>query len=277
MSVRLRDVLASLTSLLAKAGIDTAPRDARAILAHSLGQPPDRLTLMLDEPVDQSVKSRTDALVARRLAREPLSHLTGYRAFYEHVFQVSPAVLDPRPETECLVRAALEHPFDHVLDLGTGSGCILLSLLAARPASSGVGTDVSPQALEVAAANASALGIEPRAMFLLSDWFETVEGRFDLIVSNPPYIAEDEMAALAPELSYEPRGALTDERDGLSAYRAILPQARAFLAPGGRVMVEVGWKQGPSVCRMFHEAGYQHIRMRPDLDGRDRIVEGSFG
>ncbi|MEM6480626.1 MAG: peptide chain release factor N(5)-glutamine methyltransferase [Pseudomonadota bacterium] len=276
MTPRLRDVLAHLTSLLTQAGIETAARDARAIVGAVLRIPTDRLTLMLDEPVDQTSRVRAEVLANRRQAREPLSHLTGSRLFYNHSFSVSPAVLDPRPETECLVRAALERPFRHLLDLGTGSGCILLSLLAARPGSSGIGTDLSPEALEVAATNAAMLGIEPRAMFLQSDWFAEVEGRFDLIVSNPPYIAAKEMDALEPELEYEPRLALTDGEDGLSAYRAIIPQARGFLLSQGRLMVEVGWQQGPCVARMFEDAGYRRVHIRSDLDGRDRIVEASL-
>lgn len=273
MTLRLRDVLAHLTSVLTQAGIETAARDARAIVGAVLRIPTDRLTLMLDEPVDQSARARAEALATRRRAREPLSHLTGSRFFYNHAFAVSAAVLDPRPETECLVRAALERPFSHLLDLGTGSGCILLSLLAERPDASGIGTDLSAEALDVAATNAAKLGIEPRAMLLQSDWFAQVEGRFDLIVSNPPYISAEEINGLAPELGYEPRLALTDEGDGLSAYRAIIPQARAFLAPQGCVMVEVGWQQGSGVAGMFEEAGYRRVRIRPDLDGRDRIVE----
>lgn len=277
MSARLRDVLASITSRLTEAGIDTAPRDARALLAHVLDQPSDRLTLMLEAPVDPDRRARAEALAARRQAREPLAHLIGTRAFYEHVFRVSAAVLDPRPETECLVRAGLEQPFAQVLDLGTGSGCILLSLLAARPAASGIGTDLSQAALEVAAGNATALGIDPRAMFLHSEWFSAVEGRFDLIVSNPPYIATEEMAALAPELSYEPRLALTDEADGLSAYRVIVPAARAYLKPGGRLIVEIGWQQGAAVAQMCRDAGYSPVRIRPDLEGRDRLIDATFG
>lgn len=277
MTTRLRDVLTKMTSLLAQAGIDTPARDARALMARAVNQPADRLTLMLDDPIDLASQHKAEALVARRSAREPLSHIIGTQQFFEHVFHVSPAVLDPRPETECLVRAALEEAFTHILDLGTGSGCILLSLLAARPASSGIGTDVSFDALNVAMSNAAAIGIEQRAMFLQSDWFSAVTGRFDLIVSNPPYIAKHEMTDLAPELAYEPRLALTDDADGLSAYRQIVPQAKSFLQPGGRVMLEVGWQQGQPVAQMFQEAGYSRVRIRPDLDGRDRVVEGALG
>lgn len=277
MTARLRDVLTHVTNLLAEAGIDTAARDARALAAFALGQPTERMTLLLDEHIDKDTQERIEILAARRKAREPLSHIIGTRPFYEHTFRVSPAVLDPRPETECLIRAALEKPFIHMLDLGTGSGCILLSLLAASPTASGIGTDLSPEALDVAATNATALGIDPRAMFLQSDWFGAVDGSFDLIVSNPPYIAAQEMPLLAPELSYEPRLALTDEKDGLSAYRMIIPQAKKFLTPGGRVMLEIGWQQGQTVEQMFQEAGYTNVRIVPDLDGRDRIVEGTCG
>ncbi|MEM9843511.1 MAG: peptide chain release factor N(5)-glutamine methyltransferase [Pseudomonadota bacterium] len=277
MTTRLRDVLTKMTCLLAQAGIDTPARDARALMARAVDKPADRLTLMLDDPIDLAAQSQAEALAVRRGAREPLSHIIGTRQFFEHVFRVSPDVLDPRPETECLVRAALDGAFTHVLDLGTGSGCILLSLLAARSASSGIGTDVSFDALEVAMSNAAAIGVEQRAMFLQSDWFSAVEGRFDLIVSNPPYIAAQEMTQLAPELAYEPRLALTDDGDGLSAYRQIVPQAKSFLEPGGRIILEVGWRQGQSVARMMQDAGYGQVRIRPDLDGRDRVVEATLG
>ena len=205
-----------------------------------------------------------------------MSHLLGYRDFYEHRFQVNRDALDPRPETETLVRAALEMPFSHVLDLGTGSGCILLSLLAARPGATGVGTDLSEKALAVARRNTAGLELDRRVALTRSDWFEDVAGQFDLIVSNPPYIAKDEMAELAPELGYEPRLALTDEADGLSAYRAITAGAGAHLTAGGFLMVEIGWRQGPQVSELFRKNGFDDVKILPDLDGRDRVIQGTW-
>ena len=254
-------------------GVADAPRDARLLLAHAAGVAADRLTLHLQDRATEEVSARFAALVARRAEREPLSHLTGQRLFWGRGFAVSPAVLDPRPETEVLVAAALGAPFARVLDLGTGSGAILITLLAERPEATGLGVDLSPDALAVARANALALGVAGRSAWAVGDWFAGVEGRFDLIVSNPPYIALDEMAGLSPEVRlFEPHLALTDGADGLSAYRAIAAGAAAHLAPGGRLMVEIGPTQGQAVAALWAAAGLRDIRILPDLDGRDRVV-----
>lgn len=203
-----------------------------------------------------------------------MSHLLGYRDFWSYRFKVTPDVLDPRPETETLIEAALAQPFDSVLDLGTGSGCILLTLLAERGGATGIGVDASPAALRVAEQNAAALGVADRCALEVSDWYAGVGGTFDLIVSNPPYIAAGEMSGLAPELSHEPRMALTDEADGLSCYRIITAGARAHLVPGGWLMVEIGPTQGAAVLQMFDAAGLTDVQIRTDLDGRDRVVIG---
>jgi len=217
------------------------------------------------------------AKVAQRAKRVPLSHVLGYRDFYKHRFIVSGDVLDPRPDTETLIDVALEQPFSRVLDLGTGSGCILLSLLAARAQATGLGTDLSPAALDVARQNQAALQLGQRAAFVHSDWFEKVAGAFDLIVSNPPYIAAAEMENLQPEVQlFEPRLALTDEADGLTAYRHITQDAPANLVPGGRLIFEIGPRQGAAVSRMMREAGFADVSVIPDLDGRDRVVIGYF-
>lgn len=266
------ELLARATRALKTAGIDGAGRDARRLLAHALGQAAGRLTLVLPEPVDPEAAERFESLIARRLAREPVSHLTGRRMFYGREFEVTPDVLDPRPETETLIEAALSQPFERVLDLGTGSGCILLTLLAESQGAWGLGVDVSPAALDVAARNRAALGLSDCALLRQSDWFSQVEGSFDLIVSNPPYIADHEMAALAPELAHEPRLALTDEADGLSAYRAISGTAGRFLEPGGRLLVEIGWRQAEAVAALMREGGLSDVVVVHDLDGRDRAV-----
>jgi release factor glutamine methyltransferase len=166
----------------------------------------------------------------------------------------------------------LEEPFARVLDLGLGSGCILLTLLAERPEATGLGLDLSPAALEVARRNAARLGVTDRAAFAPSNWFETVDGLFDLIVSNPPYIALDEMPGLEPEVrDWEPRLALTDEGDGLGAYRAILSGAVAHLAPKGRLMVEIGPTQTEAVTAIGAARGLASPEVRRDLDGRARV------
>lgn len=215
-----------------------------------------------------------DVAIARRVAREPFSHIAGFRDFWKSRFKVTPHVLDPRPETETLIEAALSEPFTRVLDLGTGSGCILVSLLVERPEATGVGTDISPEAVLVAGENAAALGVAHRLILPLSEWYDDIGGTFDLIVSNPPYIALSEMEALAPEVrTHEPRLALTDEGDGLGAYRAIASGAPGHLVPGGRILVEIGPTQAREVVALFRAAGLVGIEVHPDLDGRDRVVE----
>jgi len=265
------ELLARAVARLRAAGIPDAPRDARRLLAHALGIEPGRLTLVLPDPVPQEAEALLDASVLRRSARAPVSHIVGFRAFHGREFRVTEDVLDPRPETETLIEAALRTPFGRVLDLGTGSGCILLTLLAERPGATGIGTDLSEAALAVARDNAARLGIATD--FVLADWFEGVSGRFDLIVSNPPYIAADEMPALAPELVHEPRGALTDEADGLSAYRAIGAGAAGFLVPGGRILVEIGPTQAEAVADILAGGGLDIAGFHSDLDSRPRVIE----
>lgn len=274
----LRPLLAQATARLAAAGVPDAGRDARLLLAAALGVDPMRLTLGLAEPPDAAALRRFDAALAAREARQPVAQIIGRRAFWGRDFRVTRDVLDPRPETETLVGLALGSSFGTVLDLGTGSGAILLTLLAERCQARGLGTDLSPAALAVARGNAAALGLEDRADFALSDWFSAVTGRFDLIVSNPPYIAAAEMAHLAPEVrDWEPRLALTPGGDGLAAYRAIAAGAAAHLKPGGCLLLEIGAAQGPEVAAICAAAGLDSPRIHPDLDGRDRVVEARAG
>ena len=217
------------------------------------------------------------AAIARRVDRQPVSQIIGRRAFWKHEFTVTGDVLDPRPETETLVELALAETFTRVLDMGTGSGCILISLLAERPTSKGVGIDISEKGILVAGENAKRLGVSDRITLPLSEWWDDVGGRYDLIVSNPPYIAIDEMASLSPEVkNWEPREALTDEGDGLSAYRKIAPGAVRHLLPGGRLLVEIGPAQGAAVAAIFKESGLKDVRVHQDLDGRDRVVCGKM-
>ncbi len=264
--------LAAAVAQLRAADVPDPATDARALLAHATGIAPDRLTLHLAEAALADDLGRFAALVGRRAAREPVSHLIGYRLFWGRRFAVTRDVLDPRPETETLVAAALLAPFSRVLDLGTGSGCILLSLLADRAGAAGLGVDLSLAALTVARANAAALGLDARASFACGTWFAPVSGRFDLIVSNPPYIAADEMAALSPEVClHEPHIGLTPGGDGLAAYRALAAGLAAHLAPRGRVLLEIGPTQGRPVSALLNGAGFV-TKILPDLDGRDRVV-----
>ncbi len=258
---------------LQAAGVDGAARDLRLLLAFAIGIPPDRLTPALGDPISASAAARFEAAVLARVSRQPVSQIVGGRLFWGRWFSVTPDVLDPRPETETLIAAALDGEFSRVLDLGTGSGAILITLLAERAGATGTGVDLSPKALAVAAANAASLSVSGRATFLQSDWLSAVSGRFDLVVANPPYIAEAEMPALSPEVRlWEPRLALTPGGDGLDACRIILRDVRAVLVPAGRVLVEIGAGQGDAVAALCRSAGLQAVTVLQDMDGRDRVV-----
>ncbi|MAU52597.1 MAG: protein-(glutamine-N5) methyltransferase, release factor-specific [Roseovarius sp.] len=268
------EALRAATHRLEAAGIEGAAGDARALLAEAMGLARDRLTLHLGEKMGADAAARLETMLARRAAREPVARILGRRLFWGREFAVTPAVLDPRPETECLIAAALEGPRPaRLIDLGTGTGCIAVTLLAEWPGARAVASDLSAAALAVARQNADRHGVADRLALVESDWFAGIDGRFDLIVSNPPYIAEAEMAALAPEVrGHDPRMALCDGGDGLSAYRALARGAGAHLVPGGRLLVEIGWQQGAAVAGIFAAAGLGAVRILPDLDGRARVV-----
>ncbi len=266
-------VLARAVTTLKQADIPDPARDARRLLCHVIGITAGRLTLVLPDPVDPAASARFDALIARRAAREPVSHLTGTRAFYGRDFIVTPDVLDPRPETETLIEAALSQPFDRVLDLGTGSGCIALTLLAETQGTQGIAAEISDEAMAVAQRNTAALALQDRLTLIRSHWFDAVTGTFDLIVSNPPYIADWEMADLAPEVrDYEPRIALTDEGDGLECYRAIFGAASPYLREAGRLIVEIGHDQAADVSAIAKDAGFMTIATLKDMSGKDRCI-----
>lgn len=272
--ITVTQALVQAGAVLRDAGIDGAPRDARLLMAHALGVDPGRVTLHGPDELTDAACTAFQAAVARRAAREPVSQILGHRDFYGRRFTVTSDVLDPRPETETLIAEALAAGFERALDMGTGSGAILITLLAERPSATGVASDLSPAALRIAEQNAVDLGVADRATFVASDWFDAIEGQFDLIVSNPPYIAADEMPDLAPELAFEPRMALTDEADGLTAYRAICAGAGAHLMPGGALMVEIGWQQASDVAAIFEQAGFAEVAIIRDLNGHDRVIRG---
>ncbi|WP_299827141.1 peptide chain release factor N(5)-glutamine methyltransferase [uncultured Roseobacter sp.] len=261
---------------LRAAGVPDPARDARVLLAHAAKVDAARVTLIAPEDIAPEIAERYDNLVALRAVRVPVSQLIGAREFYGRAFEISRDVLDPRPETEALIEVALSEPFARILDLGTGSGCILVTLLAERPEAEGVGVDLSEAACLHASANAARHAVADRATVLKSDWFEAVEGRYDLIVSNPPYLTAEEMLQVQPELrDHEPRLALTDEHDGLSAYRVIAAQAQGYLNARGRVLVETGWQQGAAVAAIFEAQGWGEVAILPDLGGQDRVVSAA--
>jgi release factor glutamine methyltransferase len=268
--------------LLRQAAIETPELDARLLLCHAAGLSHEAYVAGLGDELAPDAAARFGAFVERRLKGEPLSRITGIREFYGRPFRIDESTLDPRPDTETLIEAALamvdrETPLS-ILDLGTGSGCILVTLLAELPRASGVGVDVSQAALERARANAHALGVGDRARFIASDWLEAVEGRFDLVVANPPYLSSADMAALAPEVGdHDPAPALDGGPDGLSSYRRIVPGLRKALCPGGFAMFEAGPDQAQAVLRLLAEAGLdvgEGQRLWRDLAGRARVVGG---
>ena len=267
------EAMVAATARLRAAGVPDPARDARVLLAHAAQVDAARVTLIAPEDIAPDIAERYDQLVYLRAVRVPVSHLIGEREFYGRRFKISADVLDPRPESETLIEAALAEDFARVLDLGTGSGCLLVTLLAERDQAHGVGVDLSDAACLQASANAVLNGVAERAQILEGDWFEPVEGRFDLIVANPPYLAAFEMDEVAPELrDHEPRMALTDEGDGLSAYREIAAIAGSYLTHRGRVMCEIGSTQGPDTRAIFVDEGWGDTVILPDLDGRDRVL-----
>lgn len=260
--------------LLKEAGIPNAATDVRRLYENSYLRMGEKIGKQDWEIPSDLTLSHFAQSIRQRLTGKPVSQIIGGRGFWKYWFQITPDVLDPRPETETLVEHALDRPFERVLDLGTGSGCILISLLKERPVARGLGTDISSKAIAVAEENAKFLHVSDRATFERSDWFDKVEGLFDLIISNPPYIAASEMSALQPEVrNHEPRSALTDEADGLTAYRIIAQQASNHLLPGGRLLLEIGPTQAEEVVTFVRDAGFENITVHQDLDGRDRCIE----
>ena len=222
-----------------------------------------------------------DDYLTRRERREPVSHILGRKGFWKIMLQVTPDVLTPRPDTETVVEFALrdfpEHAPWRILDLGVGSGAILLAILAERPAAKGLGIDISEEALAVARDNAAALGLANRMALLRGDWTAGLEGEeFDLVVANPPYIASEVIETLEPEVrDHEPRLALEGGADGLDHYRVLAPEILRMLKPGGRFAVEIGYDQKEAVEQLFREAGAKGVVTAKDLGDRDRVVAGS--
>ena len=262
---------------LQAAGVEGAWRDTRLLLAHALGIEPIDVIMREMEDVEAVGLTAFEAAVQRREAGEPVSRIRGWREFYGRRFRVTPDVLDPRPETELLVDVAIARlPRDgRVLDLGVGSGCILLSVLAERSDASGVGVDISAAALEVARVNASALGVAVRAEMIEGGWDVVLPGRFDLVLSNPPYIPAAEMAGLAREVvNHDPHLALTPGGDGLDPYRTILARVPDLLAPGGWIGFEFGLGQAPAVSDLMEGAGLEAVEVMRDLAGIERAAFG---
>jgi release factor glutamine methyltransferase len=272
-----QDVMQGAAARLQAAGVEGARRDVRLLLAHALGVEPVAVLQREMDDVEPAGLTAFEAAVKRREAGEPVSRIRGWREFYGRRFHITPDVLDPRPETELLVDVAIARlPRNgRVLDLGVGSGCILLSVLAERQDVQGVGVDISAAALGVAQMNAETLGVTPRAEMIEGGWDVNLAGAFDLVVSNPPYIPAVDMAGLAREvINHDPHLALTPGGDGLEPYRAILARTREVLASGGSIGFEFGLGQSLAVIDLMAQAGLEQVEVLRDLAGIERAAFG---
>jgi len=275
----LRDAAVALTA----AGIDNVRFEARLLLGHAAGLSVEQLVARGSDPVPAGVAVAMRELTGRRVRREPMAYILGEREFWGLPFKVSPAVLVPRPDSETLIEAALdllperERPL-RILDLGVGSGCLLLTLLREYPKATGVGVDASPEALAIAGENAGMLSVASRARLMVDDWRQAgwtdrLGGPFDLLVSNPPYIETSTIAALMPEVAnHEPRLALDGGPDGLEAYRIIAAAAPTLITPGGWALVEGGEGQAIDISGIFASVGMSPQAPRKDLAGVERVV-----
>lgn len=273
-----RDVLRDAAQALKAAGIESPAMEARLLLAHSLGWSQEQLLARDHETPNSEQLQAFQALLQRRLAHEPMAYLLGKKEFYGLDFEVSPATLIPRADTETLINAVLARFPDRsdaitILDLGTGSGCILVTLLSLFPQAQGVAVDRSSEALAVAQRNAARHAVQHRMRLLQGEWLDAIHSRFDVVVSNPPYIPQAEIAGLMPEVArYEPKTALDGGEDGLDAYRHIIATAHAALVPGGALVFEVGMGQAEAVATMLCQAGYEGETITQDLGGIARVV-----
>jgi release factor glutamine methyltransferase len=272
--------LAYATNQLTPIAGELAGLEARLLAQHAWGVEPEVIVRDLHAPLDTDKIAALDALLARRVTRQPIAQILGYKYFWNDRFTVTRDVLTPRADSETIIESVLrlrpvKHAALHMLDLGTGSGCLLLSLLGEYQNASGIGVDLSPAALLVAMENAKTLGRDTRSEFISGNWCETLEmiARFDIVVANPPYIPRREMARLMADVrDHEPRMALDGGSDGLDAYRAILAQALQHMNPDGLLLFEVGQHQAGDVAAHTTAHGYQLVEIVQDLSGIDRVV-----
>ncbi len=278
MSGTLRSFLDRAAKELEAAGLGAARREARLLVAEVLGESESAVFAHPDRILDEAAYARAQALLARRLSGEPLSRIRGRREFWSLSFSIGPETLDPRPDSETLVEAVLAALPDRnaalrLLDLGTGSGCLLLALLSELPQAMGAGIDRQAGAIATARENAEALGLSARAAFQEGNWGQGLETAFDVVISNPPYIESADIAGLEEAVRlHDPVLALDGGPDGLDAYRALLPDAWRLLRPGGLLALEIGWRQAEGVTALLRESGFEAPQLHRDLGGRARCL-----
>ena len=271
--MKVQELLIASQAKLRECGISDPIRDARLLLADCLELRTQNLNLLNDSYISEIKISKFWRMVKERCKRKPVSKILGYRSFWGRDFEINENVLDPRGDTETLIELILDCKFENMLELGTGSGAIAITVLAERPEVTCVATDISEYALKTASTNSKRHGVESRLKLLHSNWFENISGSFDVIVSNPPYISSEEYAQLSAEVvKYDPKISLTLGGDGLEAYREILSQALEKLSKNGHIFLEIGYTQANAVGHLFREAGFQQIKVHKDLGSRDRVI-----
>ena len=271
--MKLKEVLADTAIKLSKSGIEGAARDARILTAFALEIPISELSLKINQQVSEKIIVKLEKLILRRINREPISKILGRRDFWGRTFSINENVLDPRGDTETLIDFVIEKPVKSVLELGTGSGAIAVTLACEWKEVHVTATDISENALSLAKINAEKFNVQNKIHFLTSDWFENVKGAYDLIISNPPYIGLTEQDEISAEvIKYDPEIALFAGRDGLDAYRRIIPSLSKFLNPDGLVVLETGASQGIKVKNMMNAVGFIDAKIVKDLSGKDRLV-----
>jgi release factor glutamine methyltransferase len=272
------EALSQAAARLGAAGIERPQAEARILLEAATGRGRGQIIAFPEYALAAAEHDLFEGFVARRASREPISRILGNREFWSLRFTVGPATLDPRPDSETLVAAVLARIPDRnaalaLLDLGTGTGCLLLALLSELPRARGLGIDASGDAVATAQSNAKSLGLDARAEFKLGDWARDISAQFDVVISNPPYIESMSIDGLAPEVSqFDPRAALDGGPDGLDAYRALVPQAARSLTPGGVLALEIGAGQGEAVRALAIDTGLRNLGSAQDLAGIERCL-----
>ncbi|MEH6528058.1 MAG: peptide chain release factor N(5)-glutamine methyltransferase [Sneathiella sp.] len=278
----LQKAVSEAALILSEAGIDGARRDASLLLANILDADTSIFHLEPERVLNDTHHVMFQLAIERRASREPISHILGHREFWSLNFLVGPQVLDPRPDSETLIETALSaqksgQEITSILDLGTGSGCLLLSLLSEVETARGLGVDQSLAAIEIAEQNAKRLSLDDRATFLQGNWCDSIEDKFDLVISNPPYIPIDDIESLQPEVkNFEPLAALVGGADGLDCYREIISRVKPIMKPNGMIIFEVGAGQAQEVSELLEKADFSVISCHKDLASIERCISAYF-